>query len=66
MEIKEKENLFFVKEKLDNAKCTLNLVRSELSHADGSLSYDTLKGVVSCVIGLLDSASESIARGIAK
>lgn len=62
MSIQEKEQMYFATEKIENAKCTLEMIRSSLNNHDGALSYDTLKGAISCVIDILEDATEDISK----
>lgn len=45
-----KESLYFYKDKLNNIKQTLAIIKSELLNKDGSLNNDTIAGSISLVI----------------
>lgn len=62
MSIQEKEQMYFATEKIKNAKCTLEMIKSCLNNHEGALSYDTLKGAISCVIDTLEEVSEDIIK----
>lgn len=62
MSIQEKEQMYFATEKIENAKYTLEMIKSSLNNHDGALSYNTLKGAISCVIDTLEEASKDIGK----
>lgn len=56
MNREEKEMLYFVERRIRNVKSTLEVIKSELSNKNGSLSSKTIKGAIACAIDSLDMA----------
>lgn len=62
LSIEEKEMLYFVERRIANVRNTLEIIKSELSNKNGSLSNEMIKGAISCVIDSLNMVTEEIAE----
>lgn len=60
LSIEEKEMLYYTERRILNVRNTLEVIKSELSNECGSLSRETIKGAVACVIESLDMISDDI------
>lgn len=60
LSIEEKEMLYYTERRILNVKNLLEIIKSELSNKNGSLSNEVIKGAISCAIDSLDMISEDI------
>lgn len=60
MSIEEKEMLYFMGKKIDNARNVLELIKSEMNNKNGSLSNEILTGAITNVIESLSNVSDEM------